>query len=107
LAEDICKIATRTFAIPIQITPGRKDDIVRLRLWVSRDKGLTWRKVETVLPTQQRFKFQAPSDGLYWFGVQVIDKDGKAEPERLSPATVGLKVLIETAAEEKRPGGSR
>ena len=41
--------------------------------------------------------FNAPEDGLYWFAVQFVDKDGKSEPADLKKLHVDVKVFVNTS----------
>lgn len=70
----------RTFIIPFEVDP-RPEAIDRLRLFVSLDQGKTWKHAKDAKPTDGKFTYTAPKDGLYWFAVQTVLKDGKNEPE--------------------------
>jgi hypothetical protein len=48
---------------------------------------------------ESKFKVSFESDGVYWFTICILDKDGRQEPSDPSKAPVSLKILIDT----KRP----
>src|SRR5262245_24477481 len=82
------------FRIPFQSdVPGR---LKQIQLYVSTDKGLTWRQEAAVLPTERFFDFRAPQDGLYWFAVRTIDLENRAYPLSMDGAKPGLKVVVDT-----------
>ncbi|MGL4550875.1 MAG: M56 family metallopeptidase [Gemmataceae bacterium] len=49
-----------------------------IRLFVSRDAGLNWEMIAR--PTTPRFRYTAPEDGEYWFGLTVGDERGPSQP---------------------------
>ena len=88
-------VQQRAFRVPVQIE-SRRNDIEHLTLFVSTDKGATWKEAGVIGPDQDGFRFVAPGDGVYWFAVQIALKDktmDPAEPTRMEPA---LKVAVET-----------
>src|SRR5207248_2480722 len=53
-------------------------------------------------PDKQAFDFNADADGVYWFSVSVVYKNGMKEPEDVARAPVGRKVLIDTLKPDVR-----
>src|SRR5262249_23232686 len=47
-------------------------------------------------PDNDEFLFYAPADGVYWFKVAVVNKQGKQEPEDITKGPPHLKVLVDT-----------
>lgn len=82
--------------IPIEYHPTKKDEIRRLALYVSSDRGGTWTEHSTAQPGQPHFQFTAPKDGPYWFVLVIEDRDGKQEPADVSKADPGLKMYFRT-----------
>lgn len=91
----VAPINQRSFDIPIRIT-ARKEEIRELNLVVSVDQGRTWGKTTVASPEQTHFTYQASTDGVYWFKIIVIDKDGNPDPPDPMEGQPGLKVLVDT-----------
>src|SRR5205814_5654575 len=81
---------------PIRVNDARRGDLVELVLYVSTDQGRTWTGKEKAKPTQDAFSFHADKDGLYWFSVQAVDRDGKYDPPDIAQVSPALKVMIDT-----------
>jgi hypothetical protein len=88
---DVTEWDDRSMRIPIDYNPEKRQQIDKLRLLVSIDKGKTWKKELESGSDQSFFKFDAPRDGEYWFCLQVIDKTGKTDPTE-SALVPALKV---------------
>lgn len=99
-ADDVVYLRQPVFQIPIQVASTRVSDITELQLYVSTDRGQTWRMVRTARPSQQAFTFRAQADGEYWFTLAYVDRDGKVEPEDIRAEPAGLKVILDTHAPE-------
>jgi hypothetical protein len=87
---------TRHFKIPFTLDASRRQNISKIVLLSSRDRGETWAEEATETPEAKHFNVKVPEDGLYWFAVRVILADGTAEPaedEELRPSS---KVLVKT-----------
>ena len=83
--QDVHETNLRKFHLPVKVSEDYRDKIAFLRLWVSEDRGKTWKLHQEIPPPPggTRFSFDAPADGLYWFALQVEYKDGKLEPPKL------------------------
>ena len=66
-----------------------------IRLYVSRDRGATWKQVQAVAPDAGKFHFQSAGDGEYWFIVRTLDSKNHLHPEG-NVADPGLKVIVDT-----------
>jgi RNA polymerase sigma factor (sigma-70 family) len=101
LADKQIVINSRTFNIAVQIQPGQREQLKRLTLRHSTDKGASWTNVETRLPeeVQEGFIFRAASDGVYWFSISIEDKEGRfmPDPHGSEPFPVHLKVQVDTS----------
>jgi hypothetical protein len=89
-------IKERNFRIPIRIDPAHRKDIKELCLFASLDQGKTWQQVAVVLPDQDSFAYYAPSDGVYWFTVCAIDKNGERDPKDVYAVPPNQKILVDT-----------
>lgn len=99
---DTWPLNQRGFDIPIRIDQARRAEIRELILLASTDQGRTWNKVAVASPEQQQFAFQAPTDGVYWFSICVVDRQGNQDPPDPFQAQVGQKVLVDTVRPELR-----
>lgn len=83
LPSDVHVLQARGFIMPLRITPGKKDEIERIRLFVSRDQGKTWKHAKDYKTSDEEVTFVAPRDGLYWFALETVFQDGtKTPPDR-------------------------
>ncbi len=89
-------IHKRTFTMPVQIDARVRDQIKKVRLFVSRDYGKNWALQEESPPSATKFIFKAPEDGTYWFVVQTLDLIGQLEPEYVSKAANVMRVRVNT-----------
>jgi hypothetical protein len=66
-----------------------------IRLYTSVDGGRRWQMTHTVAPDAQRFEFQAPRDGEYWFSVRTVDGNNHLHPggDTIHP---GLIVVVDS-----------
>lgn len=87
----------RVFRIPFQTSQPNDRRLREVQLFVSTDRGVTWRSAATAAPDQGFFQqFTAPQDGLYWFAVRTIDLQGRSYPASDNELRAGLKVLVDT-----------
>jgi hypothetical protein len=100
------EIDTRDFAIPVSITPGRRNEVAELLLYVSEDQGKTWCLASRVTPDCKEFVFHATRDGVYWFSVVVVDPQGRHEPKDVTTVPPGQKVLVRTDKPKAPPADS-
>ena len=84
------------FRIPFEIEPGEQSRVREVQLYVSEDRGKSWRHWKTLGPTEKYFPFRCDRDGLYWFLVRTVDTQGRAYPAKLDGAEPGLRVLVDT-----------
>jgi hypothetical protein len=101
LERGVTEIQSRGFRIPFRIDPARVLKTDHVSLYVSEDRGKTWKRLQDRKPRDNEFTFVAPKDGLYWFAVQIVLQDGKAEPPAPDDFVPSLKVNVNTAQEDK------
>jgi hypothetical protein len=86
----------RAFKIPFQVDPNDRR-IQQVQLHVSEDQGSTWNQYASLSPVDQRFfHFQTSHDGVFWFGVRTVDRDGKAYPANMAQLQPSLKIIVDT-----------
>jgi hypothetical protein len=102
LTDGVVACPSRRFKMPVTTTdPEGKID--SLRMFVSPDSGKTWMLVKNFKPTDKEVFFHAPRDGMYWFALQVVYKDGKHEPESLNHLVAQQKVYVDTEHKVLKP----
>jgi hypothetical protein len=94
LAGDVVEIQTRQLAMPLRFDPDRQDKIERVRLFVSEGRGKAWNHKKDYKATDEQVTFAAPRDGLYWFALQTVFKDGKCEPATQDDLVPAQKVYV-------------
>lgn len=96
LAPNVFPINQRNIMIPLHLDPSRRADMKELILYSSSDQGQTWQQVAVATPDKDSFIFYAPTDGLYWFSVCVVDQRGNREPPDVSRVPPMQKILVDT-----------
>jgi hypothetical protein len=96
------------FRIPFETDSGERR-LREVQLYVSEDRGQTWRNAATVPPEQRGFNFRAERDGLYWFTVRTVDFQGRANPTTVQGTRPQLEVVVDTQVPivTLRPGAPR
>ncbi|HTU21585.1 MAG TPA: hypothetical protein VMG10_26345 [Gemmataceae bacterium] len=100
MAKDVYEIRTRQLAMPIRVATNYRDKVTKMRLFVSEDQGKTWKHKKDYKPSAKQAVFTAPRDGLYWFALQVVLKDGGIEPADLDDLLPVMKVYVNA---ERKP----
>ena len=92
-----------SFRIPFHYDSGELSRLGarEIRLYVSRDRGRTWQLDKSVVseqgrfnPEANKFKFQAPGDGEYWFLVRTLDVKNQLHPD-INVTDPGLQVIVD------------
>jgi hypothetical protein len=94
--------------IPLVIEQGR-ENLREIRLFVSTDHGRSWYQSGATMPDAKGFEFRAPNDGQYWFTVQTIHRDNRADPPTVQGLRPQLKIYVDTQPPVVflRPGTAR
>ncbi|MBN1851738.1 MAG: hypothetical protein JW829_03410 [Pirellulales bacterium] len=84
------------FSIPYRVHRDAMapDAPVEVRLFVSSDRGISWKEVSRVPANIKGFTYYATADGEYWFALQTTDRRGTRWPP--GPHQVGLRVIVDT-----------
>ncbi len=94
LPSDVTVVDRRIFQLPVMTRPESRNLLEGIRVSVSNDQGKTWALVELAKPTVYAVSFESTRDGMYWFAVQTVGKNGKILPANPQP---DLKVFINSA----------
>jgi hypothetical protein len=89
-------INARGFQIPISYEAKRREEIVELTLFVSRDRGQSWQVVGKKKPTEESFIYRAAEDGTYWFILQEEDHGHRFTPSDLMRARPNQSIVVDT-----------
>jgi hypothetical protein len=85
----------RKFRIPFTVDPANR--VVRyLNLFVYDSGKNRWMPAGTARPEDRQFIYDAGGDGWYWFTVQTVDADNRANPDNLARAQVMMKICVDT-----------
>jgi hypothetical protein len=71
----------RGFVMPLRIEPQFAARLRECNLFVSEDRGKTWRLFSTVPAGRREFLCKVAKDGVYWFALQTVAKDGTESPQ--------------------------
>jgi hypothetical protein len=87
-------IPTRAFKIPFR-TGGNVEQVV---LYISTDRGRTWREYAKARPAAKSFYISTQHDGEYWFIAQTVDRNNSRSPASIRKIAPDLKVKVDTRA---------
>ena len=93
--EPVHTVYQRAFKVPVQLDPGRRNEIEKVTLFVSTDRGVSWQRTSSIGPNETFFRYSAPTEGVYWFAVQIAMKDKTQESAEQTPLAPALKVSVE------------
>lgn len=94
--EQVAYSQHRHFFIPYTLGEKGRERLKQLQLFVSTDRGKSWKPVAVAPPEQEKFSFISERDGTYWFTVQTLDTQGKYFPPNMESFYPGLKVVVDT-----------
>jgi hypothetical protein len=86
----------RGFTIPVNILPERRAEIQKLLLYVASDENGPWVVHEAATPDKGGFQYVAEKDGMYYFNIAIVNREGKQEPENVAKIPIGMKILVDT-----------
>lgn len=93
LEQDAIESRSAKFRIPYRMSADAKAKADHIRLLVSTDQGKTWKHESDFNPGDD-LKFHAPKDGLYWFAVEAVWKEGKKSA--VGGRSASVKVFVNT-----------
>jgi hypothetical protein len=88
-----------TCSIPFTVDLSKHVPI-ELHLYVSQDRGSSWKFYAKAAPAEGRFLFRAAGDGEYWFALRSLEKN--SPPFDINKISPGLKVIFDTREPEMR-----
>jgi hypothetical protein len=96
LDSDVIESYDRNFKIPFQINRGQPN-VSAVRLYVSEDRGVSWKVADEKTAAESAFAFRAARDGLLWFAAQTIAQDGTQKPADVKQLRPDLKIYVNAA----------
>lgn len=84
-----------SFQLPFNIQAQELPRLQEIQLYVSVDRGRTWKQYAVAQPEERGFTFSAWGDGEYWFTVASLYRDGKRFPASLTGAAPQKRILID------------
>jgi hypothetical protein len=88
----------RTIQLPINYDPSQRNEVRECLLFMNKGGADRWEQVRQATAEATSFEYTMPSDGIYWFSLMTVDKQGRRDPTDIATAPVGLKVLVDTIA---------
>jgi RNA polymerase sigma factor (sigma-70 family) len=95
--EPIPTINTLSFKLPVDVGKELVPAIAQLELYISGDRGKSWKKAVAIKDKLEAFPVTVPHDGVYWFKVHAIYKLGPTSPPEFDQKTSpDLKMRVVT-----------
>jgi hypothetical protein len=88
-------VAKRTLTVPVEWNPNTMQEVVKLRLFVSRDRGNTYSLVQAIDQRESEFKLDLKEDGEVWLQMQEQRRDGTLLPKDPSAVAPSDRVVID------------
>ncbi len=82
--------------LPITMDAAARAQIQEIHLYVKEKADAPWTLRDKGSSGLDKFRFQTPRDGEYWFTMVTIDRQGRAFPQDLQHEPAGLIVVIDT-----------
>ncbi len=70
--DGVVRMFSRQLQLPVMVEASQKQNIKELQLFTSTDGDKTWQQVGRLGPDGERFRFEAPHDGMYWFSLRIV-----------------------------------
>jgi hypothetical protein len=84
-----------SFFLPIKLDDAARRSQKEVLLFVKYNGG-EWKQQDAVPPTQEGFRYKVTQDGEYWFGVVLVDQQGRRNPPDVSREPPALMVVVDT-----------
>lgn len=85
-----------SFKIPFEFDAADKKRIKSIELYVSEDRGETWRLYTSTTTTTNYFAFRGNREGEFWFAVRTLDIAGHYNPSDDKPIVPDWRVVVDT-----------
>ena len=88
------------FRIPVALQADKVAGLQGVLLYVSNNRGKSWELHGRIRPDEGSFQYLAKSDGVYWFKVAVLDKQGNQDPRDIYQAEDCMKIVVDSLQPE-------
>jgi len=88
------------FRIPVALQAEKVASLQGVLLYVSNNRGKSWELHGRIKPDEGSFQYLAKSDGVYWFKVAVLDKQGNQDPRDIYQAEDCMKIVVDSLPPE-------
>lgn len=88
------------FRIPVALQAEKVASLQGVLLYVSTNRGKSWELHGRIKPDEGSFQYLAKSDGVYWFKVAVLDKQGNQEPRDIYQTEDCMKIVVDSIQPE-------
>lgn len=88
------------FRIPVALQADKVASLQGVLLYVSNNRGKSWELHGRIKPDEGSFQYLAKSDGVYWFKVAVLDKQGNQDPRDIYQAEDCMKIVVDSLQPE-------
>ena len=78
----------RGFGVPFQIN-ANDQSYIDVQLYLSEDKGRTWRFYDRQTTDKTEFPFRADEDGEYWFAIKTLNRNRQLIPDVYLTSALG------------------
>jgi hypothetical protein len=84
------------FSIPFKLNPADQADRepIGVELFVSTDRGRSWKFYSKAEPKAAHFVFRAGGDGEFWFQLRTVNRGGQASPSAFDRP--GMRIVVDT-----------
>src|SRR5262249_4296633 len=103
LRQEVYEVDTQQFKLPIWVDPDERDKIESIRVFVSVDRGKSWSARIDCKPIDDGVPCLAQVDGMYWFALQIHNKDGTSEPANEKDLVPTMKVHVNAQRKTLKP----
>ena len=85
-----------SFKIPFEIGSADKKRIKSIELYVSEDRGETWKLYTSTTASTSYFAFRGNREGEFWFAIRTLDISGRYNPSDDQPIEPDWRVMVDT-----------
>ncbi|MFM7128402.1 MAG: hypothetical protein ACKO0V_03480 [bacterium] len=85
-----------SFKIPFAIGSADKKRIKSIELYVSEDRGETWKLYTSTTASTSYFAFRGNREGEFWFAIRTLDIAGRYNPSDDQPIEPDWQVVVDT-----------
>jgi hypothetical protein len=93
--SSVTPVESKGIRIPVTVASTHRVIFESLNLFVSTDRGKTWKLAETIGLDKPAFYYSPAEPGTYWFAVQTVRKGGRKCPESIGDLGPTIAATVE------------